>query len=108
VCRAAPHGAAELQPADFSAGDGERIRSSPQVERRGADIYDGARIARLIGFVEGRRASMGIEPCGSQQEYDRALAVLRDGIGGDRLADLMAAGATMSEDEVIEKARALE
>ena len=77
----------------------------PQAE--GRRNYTGA--ARLLGFVEARRAELGIsQDHGLRHEYDRALIVLRDSIGADELTDLMAAGATMSEDEAITQAYALE
>ena len=39
-----------------------------------------------------------------EQEYDRALAVLRDAIGADTVARLMAEGATMTEEQAIGEA----
>jgi tetratricopeptide (TPR) repeat protein len=64
--------------------------------------YAGA--ARVLGFVEARSAQPVL-----QQEYDRAaLAMLRHAIGAQRVEILMAAGATMTEDEAIAEARALE
>jgi predicted ATPase/DNA-binding XRE family transcriptional regulator len=64
--------------------------------------YAGA--ARVLGFVEAR----GGQPV-LQQEYDRAaLAMLRHAIGAQGVEILMAAGATMTDDEAIAEARALE
>ena len=75
--------------------------SSERAEHAGA--------ARLIGFADARRATLGIpETDDLRRQHDRALAVLRDAIGGDELAKLMATGATMSEDEAIAQAHALE
>ncbi len=39
-----------------------------------------------------------------EQEYGRVLAALRDAIGTDEVATLMAAGAAMTEDQAIETA----
>jgi hypothetical protein len=44
----------------------------------------------------------------SQREYDRALDVLRDALGSDEFTDLMTGGATLTEDEAIAEAHALE
>jgi predicted ATPase/transcriptional regulator with XRE-family HTH domain len=81
------------------------IAMKPQVEgARTSAEYAGT--VRLLGFVGARRDTLGIEAIGL--EYDRALAVLRDAIGADELARLMATGATMTEDEAIAQAQALE
>jgi len=64
--------------------------------------------ARLFGFVEGRLTMLGsLEDLGHQY-YVSALALLRDTIGTDRLTQMMATGATMTEDEAIAQAQALE
>jgi predicted ATPase/transcriptional regulator with XRE-family HTH domain len=77
----------------------------PQAE----DRRDSAGAARLLGFAEARRVALGNpQEYGLRQKYDRALIVLRDAIGADELTDLMAAGATMTEDEAIAQAHALE
>jgi predicted ATPase/transcriptional regulator with XRE-family HTH domain len=77
----------------------------PQAEGRGNST--GA--ARLFGFVEARRTELGISlDYGLRQEYNRALAVLRDAIGTDELTHLMIAGASMTEDEAVAQAYALD
>lgn len=64
--------------------------------------------ARIIGFVEGRLTPEGTtfswfdSPEGG--EYARAQAVLRDELGSDVVARLMAEGAALTEDEVVEEA----
>ncbi len=65
--------------------------------------------AQLLGFVAARFTELGVpEMFFMPEERDRALAVLRDAIGNDELARSMAAGATMSEDEAVDQAHALE
>lgn len=72
-----------------------------------SENYTGA--ARIFGFVAARLAEIGIpEVYFLPLERNRALTVLRDAIGTDQLTRLMAAGATMTEDEAIAAARALE
>ena len=76
----------------------------PQVPDRGV-LPRQAVAARLIGFFEARRTKLGISPArGLQQDYDRALAVLRAAFGSDELEKLMALGARMTEDEAVAQA----
>ncbi|MFZ0030724.1 MAG: helix-turn-helix domain-containing protein [Candidatus Cybelea sp.] len=74
--------------------------------RRTSDEY--ARAARLLGFVGARRDTLGFDARGLHEDHDRALAALRDVIGAEDLARLMAAGATLTQDEAIAQAYALE
>jgi non-specific serine/threonine protein kinase len=67
--------------------------------------YAGA--ARLFGFLDARLSMIEPEKYGLQPEYDRALAVLCGAIGSLDLTHLMAAGATMTEDEAIDQAHAI-
>ena len=65
-----------------------------------------ARAARILGFVDARFAALGRTRIVTvQQEYDRALAALRDALEADALAKEMAAGASMTEDQAVEEAR---
>jgi predicted ATPase/transcriptional regulator with XRE-family HTH domain len=65
--------------------------------------------ARLFGFGEARHTALGmVGNSDLAKEYDRALLLLRDAIGADELKRLMAAGATMTEDEAIDQLYALE
>ncbi len=79
----------------------------PHVEgRRTSAEHQSAAV--LLGFVDTRRTTLGISKVnGLQHQYDRALAVLRNAIGAGQLANLMAAGTTMTEDQAIDQARAL-
>jgi tetratricopeptide (TPR) repeat protein len=64
-----------------------------------------ARAVRIMGFVDARVAVLGVARWYTeQQEYDRVLAVLRGAVGAAELADLMVAGAEMTEDQAIEEA----
>ena len=65
------------------------------------------RAARLFGFVEGLggRGTRRGDPI-DQQQYERALAVLRDAMDLAELASLMKAGAAMSEEQAIDEALA--
>jgi hypothetical protein len=67
--------------------------------------YEGT--ARLLGFLGVRLRLIEPEKYGLQREHDRALAALRVAIGADDLRHLMAAGASMSEDEAIDQAHAI-
>jgi hypothetical protein len=79
----------------------------PQAEgRRTSAKYVGA--ARLFGFLDAHLSTVAPEEYGLQHEYDRALAVLRGAIGADDLRHLLSAGATMTEDEAIDQAHAIE
>jgi predicted ATPase/transcriptional regulator with XRE-family HTH domain len=66
-------------------------------------------VARLFGFVEARLRPLDtMKKHGLQEECDRALAALQEQIGGDKLAQLMAAGATMTENDAIDEAYAIQ
>jgi predicted ATPase/transcriptional regulator with XRE-family HTH domain len=61
-----------------------------------------ARAARTLGFVDARLAAMGSARMYIHElEYGRALASLRDALGPDRAALLMAEGAAMTEELVV-------
>jgi predicted ATPase/DNA-binding XRE family transcriptional regulator len=83
------------------------LLTSPVAGKRTDDQVADA--ARLLGFVDARLVAVGVpEPYRLPQEHDRALAVLRDAIHPNELAHLMTAGATMTEDEAIAQALALD
>ena len=66
------------------------------------------RAARILGFVDARLAALGSGRFTVQeQEYDRVLAVLRDAMGAELVANLMADGAAMTEDQAVEEALAV-
>jgi predicted ATPase/DNA-binding XRE family transcriptional regulator len=78
----------------------------PRVEGRPTVAeYEGA--ARLFGFLGVRLRLVEPEKYGLQSEHDRALAALRAAIGSNDFRRLMAAGATMSEEEAVDQARAI-
>jgi tetratricopeptide (TPR) repeat protein len=78
-----------------------------QIESGEPNEYAGA--ARLFGFVQAHFATRGIpQRYGLPFGYDRALSVLRDAIGSNEVTFLMATGATMTENEAIAQAHALE
>lgn len=62
-----------------------------------------ASAARIVGFVETLLARLG----SAVQNHESTLAVLREAIGPDTLAKLMADGAAMTEDEAVEFATTL-
>ncbi|MGB8909754.1 MAG: helix-turn-helix domain-containing protein [Candidatus Cybelea sp.] len=64
-----------------------------------------ARAARILGFADAHIAAMGFarEILG-KQEYDRVLAVLRDAMGAELVANLMSEGAAMTEDQAVAEA----
>jgi flagellar motility protein MotE (MotC chaperone) len=63
---------------------------------------DRLRAARLLGYVDARLASIeALRQYTEQQECDKMLLVLRDALGADQLAKLMAEGATWTEDQAV-------
>ena len=80
------------------------LRPQPQAQDMSKKY---AATARLFGFLEAHRANVAPQEYSLEPEYERGLAVLRGAIGADVLTKLMAAGATMTEDEAIDQARAL-
>jgi predicted ATPase/transcriptional regulator with XRE-family HTH domain len=74
-----------------------------------ATSVDHAGAARVFGFVEARLTALagGLEDL-DRKYYQSAQGVLREAMGADELTRLMAAGATMTEDEAIAQAHALE
>jgi tetratricopeptide (TPR) repeat protein len=77
----------------------------PQVET-GSTPTEHAAASRLLGYVEAYQMTLGF-PEARSVDYNRAVAVLRNDTSADDLANLMAAGATMTEDEAIVQAHAL-
>jgi predicted ATPase/transcriptional regulator with XRE-family HTH domain len=79
----------------------------PALEHVSAVVrYAGA--ARLFGFAKARFTSLGSLEDLERQYYLSALGRLHETIVSDKLTHLMAAGATMTEDEAIDQAHALE
>lgn len=68
---------------------------------RGHGLYEPA--ARILGFVDAQLAAMGARRLRNQEqlEYDRVRTLLLRELGAARLADLMRAGASMSEPEAL-------
>jgi hypothetical protein len=77
----------------------------PQVET-GSTPTEHASASRLLGYVEAYETTLGF-PWHKSVEYNRAVAVLRNDTRVNDLENLMAAGATMTEDEAIAQAHAL-
>jgi tetratricopeptide (TPR) repeat protein len=77
----------------------------PQVET-GRTPTEHASAFRLLGYVEAYETTLGF-PERRSVEYNRALGVLRNDTSADDLANLMAAGAAMTEGEAIVQAHAL-
>ena len=66
-----------------------------------------AKAARILGFVDARLAAIlgsGRRDRDQQPEYNRSLAVLCGALGSVVVAELMAAGSAMTEDQVVEEA----
>ena len=64
-------------------------------------------IAELCGYIDHCFSVLGIpNEYGLANEYADILTILRSAIGSEKLALAMAAGATMTEDEAIERAQA--
>jgi hypothetical protein len=70
------------------------------------------RVARIYGFVDARLTAMGsarrwIDNPEQEPYYHRALAVLRDALGDDTVAKLVAEGAAITEEQAVEEALTL-
>jgi predicted ATPase/transcriptional regulator with XRE-family HTH domain len=65
-----------------------------------------ARATRLFGFVDACLAALGSprDTLYDRQEYERAMAVLRNAMSSDQLANLMNEGAAMREEQAIDEA----
>jgi predicted ATPase/class 3 adenylate cyclase len=60
------------------------------------------RAARVLGYVDARLAALeALREYTEQQEYDTMLPALRDALGADECAKLMAEGSTWSEDQAV-------
>ena len=68
---------------------------------RRADVR--AMAARILGFADALFTGLGVETAC----FDDVFTTLRDVLGAEDVADLMAEGATMTEDEAVETATAL-
>ncbi|MGC9992495.1 MAG: helix-turn-helix domain-containing protein [Candidatus Cybelea sp.] len=68
-----------------------------------SDRYEAfARAARVQGFVDARLTAMGSAQLITQEwERDRVIAALRDAIGANTLADLIAGGAALTQEQAI-------
>jgi hypothetical protein len=76
------------------------------VAEGGAEMRSGA--AQILGFSDARIAAMGsIRQVAGQLVYRRAMSALRDAMGAEALSNLMADGATMTEEQAVEAALAL-
>ena len=73
---------------------------------RGAELSPAAyaQAARILGFVDARLVAMGSPRPEGDQEYDQALAVLRNALGAEAVAKLMAEGAAMTEEQAVGEA----
>ncbi|HKU66878.1 MAG TPA: hypothetical protein VJP85_03785 [Candidatus Baltobacteraceae bacterium] len=74
-----------------------------------ADAADGRlddrRAARILGYVDARLAALeAMREYTEQQEYDAMLPALRDALGADELAKIMAEGSAWSEDQAVTEA----
>jgi predicted ATPase/DNA-binding XRE family transcriptional regulator len=78
------------------------LRAGVEPERRTA-VYELA--ARTLGFVDARLVTSGSARLPLlQPRYERVLDMLRDAMGPQKVSDLMAAGAEMTEQQAVEEA----
>ena len=69
---------------------------------------DRFRAARLLGYADARLSGLeALRQYTEQQEYDKTRAALRDALGEDQLAKLMAEGATWTEDQAVAEGLAI-
>ncbi|MGA8100169.1 MAG: tetratricopeptide repeat protein, partial [Candidatus Cybelea sp.] len=77
------------------------LRPNTVAEER-ASKYEWA--TEILGCADAWLTAMGSgREAEEQQEYDRALAILRDGLGADAVANLMASSAAMTEEQVVDR-----
>jgi non-specific serine/threonine protein kinase len=71
-----------------------------------APVIEGcSRAARILGYVDACLAALeGFREYTDQQEHDAMLPVLRDALGAEHLAQLIAEGSTWSEDQAVAEA----
>lgn len=62
------------------------------------------RAARLLGFVDAQRPRKKNWSSVEQRLDDRTFGALRDALGADAVADLMAEGATMTQEQAVTEA----
>ncbi len=75
----------------------------PQVDAGGARGRELA--ARLLGFADARFVATGATRDDEElQEHDRALAALQAALGADEVAEFMAEGAAMTEEQAVAEA----
>ncbi len=61
--------------------------------------------ARILGFIDARLANVGsARPHAPARQYDGMLAMLRDALGTDAVAALMADGVSMTQEQAVEEA----
>ncbi|HEX4013125.1 MAG TPA: adenylate/guanylate cyclase domain-containing protein [Candidatus Cybelea sp.] len=81
------------------------LRSPGEAEHGGGDRL---LAARLLGYVDERLHSIeALRQYTEHQEHDKMLPKLRDALGEDQLAKLMAEGATWTEDQAVAEALAI-
>jgi predicted ATPase/DNA-binding XRE family transcriptional regulator len=82
------------------------ILRAQEAADRVLSVYENS--GRVLGFVGARLQSLeAVRDFIEQPQYDRALAVLRETLGADALANLMAEGTALSEEQVVDAALAL-
>jgi hypothetical protein len=66
---------------------------------------DRLRSARLLGYADARLAALeAAREYTERQEYDKLVHALREALGEDELAKLMAEGSTWTEDHAVAEA----
>jgi hypothetical protein len=62
-------------------------------------------VARVLGYVDAQLAALeALREYTEQRQYDNVLPSLRDALGADECARLMAEGGTWSEDQAVAEA----
>ncbi len=79
---------------------------SPSVRAQADNVC--SRAARILGFSDARIEKSGsVLRIDERPIYDRTLTALREAIGGEAVATLMAEGAAMTEEQAVQEALAL-
>jgi predicted ATPase/transcriptional regulator with XRE-family HTH domain len=78
------------------------LRPRPDAEQTGKSR---ALAAQILGFSDARNEAIGAQRFpNTDPQYDRIISALRESLGADAVAKLMAMGATMTEEQAIEAA----
>jgi len=107
---AAREGLAAARDTQLAVGVAFALQHLAAIATLGRDVAassreERARAARVLGYVDAQLAALeALREYTEQQEYDKMLPALRDALGADECAKLMAEGSTWTEDQAVAEA----